>query len=236
VIDYWKLTRDFAQDDSVQKINVIDGSLSPYMGRVTAVHRGIGCLDVQWPFGNERVFPDDVVRVNPQFVRYLPPAFDQSYMSWDIAKARKASTSSWKTDLFPATAYVRLAQFWHKGAGEVEAYDNLYRQLAPNVDDETLRAEVETFYRFARNAADLRVHQEVVKSGAYWVAQNRTYRATADEIKSGRPNCPKCASRMRRATYRMHEGSRVKLFACTQCVYLLDPTSVVGPTGEPHTW
>ena len=56
-IDYWKLTKGFNQGDVVQKIDVIDGDISPYVGTVTAVHKGLGVLDVQWPFGNERVFP-----------------------------------------------------------------------------------------------------------------------------------------------------------------------------------
>ena len=88
-IDYWSLTKDFSQGDVVHKLNVSTGDLSPYVGSVTAVHRGLGVIDVQWPFGNERVFPDDIVRVNPKFLRYLPPSFDQSYSSNDIEQARK---------------------------------------------------------------------------------------------------------------------------------------------------
>lgn len=236
-IDYWELTKDFAQGDVVQKLNVSTGDLSPYMGAVTAVHRGLGVLDVQWPFGNERMFPDDVVKVSPKFIRYLPPSLDQSYSSYDIDQARKeASTASlWRNKQFAPTLYKELAHLWHKGANEVIAYDDLYR-ATPNVDDEALRDEVAKFYRFSRNSGELRIQNHIAKSAAYWVAQNRQYRATPQEVKVGRPSCPKCSQSMRRVTYKMHEGARHKIFACPSCLYLLDPTSVLGPLGQPHSW
>lgn len=237
-IDYWKLTKEFTRGDVVQKIDVIDGDLSPYVGTVTAVHKGLGVLDVQWPFGNERVFPDDVVRVAPQFIRYLPPQFDQSYLTVEIERARKEASASslWRKSHFQPSVYRDLAKHWHKGASEVIAYDDLYRMLAPNVDDEALRDEVSKFYRFAKNAGELRIQSHMMKAAAYWVAQNRQYRATGQDIKTGKPACPKCSNRMRWATYKMHEGSKHKIFACPKCLYLIDPVSVLGPTGEPHNW
>jgi hypothetical protein len=236
-IDYWALAKDFSQGDVVHKLNVSTGDLSPYVGSVTAVHKGLGVLDVQWPFGNERVFPDDVVRVNPKFLRYLPPSFDQSYSSFDIEQARKeaSSASLWRDKQFGPSMYKELARFWHRGASEVIAYDDLYRTL-PNVNDEALRDEVAKFYRFARNAGELRIQNHISKSAAYWVAQNRQYRATQQEVKTGRPSCPKCSQSMRRVTYRMHEGARHKVFACPSCLYLIDPPSVLGPSGQPHDW
>lgn len=237
MIDYWKLVKEFTQGDVVQKINVIDGDLSPYVGTVTAVHKGLGVLDVQWPFGNERVFPDDIVRVSPKFIRYLPPQFDQSYLTVEIERARKeASSSSLWSKQFQPSVYIELARHWHKGASEIIAYDDLYRSLYPNVNDEQLRSEVSKFYRFAKNSGDMRIESHLQKSSAYWVSQNRQYRATAEDIKLGKPACPKCSNRMRRATYKMHEGARHKVFACPKCLYIIDPISILGPTGEPHQW
>lgn len=244
-IDYWKLTREFSQGDFVQKINVISGDLSPYMGRVTAVHRGLGCLDVQWPFGNERVFPDDIVAVDPKFSRVLPPALlDQTYMTVEIEKARKAATASalWRTASFQPAVYVDLARYWHNRVSEVLAYDTLYRALEPNVADDQLRDEVSKFYRFASNAGLMFVQQVAEsrsfenKTAAYWIAQNRTYRATGEDLKMGKPACPKCANRMRRATYKMHKGMKAKVFACPKCLTLIDPESILGPDGNPHSW
>lgn len=240
MIDYWRLAGEFTQGDCVQKLTLNTGYLSPYVGTVTAVHKGLGVVDVQWPFGNERCFPDDIVKVNQSFISFVPPSFDQSYRAYDIDKARKeASTKLWRTDQFHPEVYVKLAQYWHKGASEVIAYDNLYR-LLPNVEDEALRDEVSKFYRFAENAGNLRIQQhinrQITKNAAYWVAQNRQYRATGEDVKAGRPSCPRCATRMKRSTYKMNEGARHKVFACPKCLYLIDPLSVLGPTGEPHDW
>jgi len=236
-IDYWALAKEFSQGDVVQKINYIDGDLSPYVGTVTAVLKGIGVLDVQWPFGNERVFPDDVVRVNPQFIRFLPPQFDQSYVTVEIERARKeASSKSLWSKQFQPSVYVELARHWHKGASEVIAYDDLYRALCPNVDDEALRTEVAKFYLFAKNAGEVRIEAHLQKAAAYGGSQNRQYRATFQDIKAGRPSCPKCSNKMRRSTYRMQEGARHKVFACPKCLYIIDPVSILGPSGEPHQW
>ena len=112
MIDYWKLSREFAQGDFVQKVDVIGGDLGPYVGRVTAVHRGFGCLDVQWPFGYERVFPDDVVKMNPAVAQVLPPALlDQTPLTYDVAKARSASapTTPWRVRALPPKLYIDLA-------------------------------------------------------------------------------------------------------------------------------
>lgn len=237
-IDYWALTKDYSQGDVVHRINFTNGGLSPYVGTVTAVHKGLGVIDVQWPFGNERVFPDELVLVAPDFIRFLPPTLDQSLKTEDIMKARKQASASnlWRHKELPAQAYVTLAKLWHRGSSEVVAYDDLYRILQAGVQDEVLREEVAKFYRFAQNAQDLRIQAHINKSAAYWVAQNRQYRATSEDIKCGKPACPKCATRMRHATYKMNKGAKHKLFACPKCLYLIDPPSVVGPTGQPHAW
>jgi hypothetical protein len=77
MIDFWKLTNDFKPGDPVQKY-MPPGQLSPFTGRVLAVHPGLGCVDVQWTFGVERVVSDEIVRINPQLSLYLPPTLDQS--------------------------------------------------------------------------------------------------------------------------------------------------------------
>jgi len=237
-VDYWTLTRDFTQGDTVHRINFTNGGLSPYVGTVTAVHNGLGVIDVQWPFGNERVFPDELVLVAPEFIRFLPPTLDQSLKTVDVMKARKQASESklWRHRELPAQTYVELARLWHKGASEVIAYDDLYRAFSAQVKDESLRDEVGKFYLFAQNAQDMRIQSHIAKSAAYWIAQNRQYRATSEDIKLGKPACPKCATRMRGTTYKMHEGSKHKLFACPKCLYLIDPPSVLGPAGQPHAW
>jgi len=234
-IDYWKLVKDFSVGDFVQRLLPSSGDLSPFVGRVTAVHRGTGYVDVQWPFGNERHSVDDVVVLNPKFVRYFPPALNFSwYPGLDTLK--EASKSAWNTAVFHPEFYLACAQQWHKGASEVSAYDELWHRYGSQYPDEALRREVQLMYNVARNATDLRIQAHAVRIASYWVAQNRQYRVTQVEIEKRKPNCPKCGVMMRRAVYKMDKGSRIKLFACPKCLFLIKRESLMGPGGLSVGW
>jgi len=240
VIDYWELAKDFKPGDTVQKFMPGDpGMLSPFIGRVTSVHRGLGCLDVQWPFGVERVQPDEVVRINPEIKRYLPPTLDQSYDSYDNRAGKQASeaTGAWRTVELPAGFHRDLAFLWAKRAGEVEAYDQLWRKYsALGAHDDTMKDEVGKFYLVARNLVELRCQQHARKTAAYWVAQNRQYRATQEELNSRKPFCPKCGTKMKRTTYKMSEGAKHRLWACPKDLFLIKQDHMLGPGGEPVEW
>lgn len=243
-IDYWALTREFKAGDAVQRYAPGQGglSLSPFLGRVTAVHRGLGVLDVQWPYGNERMFPDDIVKVNMAASNWIPPALlDQTYMTLDTEKARElwASTRAkklWRGLEVAPDFHLTLARLWTKGLDEVAAYDFVWRRYSSQTSDDILRDETDKFYRLGRNMMDLRIQQHAEKTAAYWVAQNRTFRVTQEEHKAGFPNCPKCGKTMRKTTYKMREGQRLRLFACPKDLYLLKTTDLLGPDGEPVSW
>ena len=240
-IDYWQLAKDFSDGDPVQKyLPGHPGGLSPFIGRVTAVHRGLGMIDVQWPTGNERVSADELVRVNPELARWLPPTLDQSYSAYDIQQARKLWASSrqnlWRTTELPAGFHRELARLWLKGANEVCAYDDLWGRYASQTPDDILRDETAKFYRLACNLVELRIQQHAQKTAAYWVAQNRTYRATRDELGAKKPACPKCGTKMRKTTYKMDQGARARLFACPKDLFLIKVTDILGPEGEPVEW
>jgi hypothetical protein len=243
-IDYWKLTREFSVGDQVQRYAPGQGglSLSPFLGRVTAVHRGLGVIDVQWPYANERMFPDDIVKVHPAASNWVPPALlDTTYMTLDTEKARELwasarSSKLWRTIEVAPDFHLTLARLWTKGASEMASYDFLWRKYASQTPDDAIRDEVQKFYRLAMNMAELRVSQHIEKTAAYWVAQNRTYRVTKEEHDAGVPNCPKCGKTMRKTTYKMKEGDRVRLFACPKDLFLLKQTDLLGPGGEPVTW
>ena len=242
-IDYWKLTRDFKTGDAVMRYWPGMGGfgLSPFLGRVTAVHRGLGVIDVQFPFGNERVFPDDVIRVEPRIQGWFPPTLDQTYMSQDVIQDRKvAGQKLWKTTELPQGFHRDMAFLWAKGASEVLAYDELWRRYASQgAQDLDLRDEVKKFYLVASNLADLRITQHVyktAKTAAYWASSNRQYRATSGDLDTRKPGCPKCGTGMRRTTYMMEKGSRVRLFACPKDLFLLRQDDLLGPEGEPVGW
>ena len=261
MLDYWKLTNDYHQGDFVQRINYVVGSVSPFVGHVTAVHRGIGYLDVQWPYGNERMSPEDLVKCNPAIMLHLPPSLDQSYSAYDIDKARRTAARNSKWAHVNPTFYIDMARHWAqhhaKSTPDVGTYDVMYHRYASTLSDEQMREAVKNFYRLSHNLYDLRLTQGVrkvqsaathkaqqhkvpFKTAAYWYSRNRTHRATPAEVTAGRPNCPKCSTCMKATTYRMteQEGQKVvhRIFACPKCLYLLDPASIIGPTGEPHDW
>jgi ribosomal protein S27AE len=236
VIDYWKLTKDFSPGDSVQKFMPGDpGGLSPFVGRVTEVLRGLGYVDVQWPFGVERVLPDEVVRINPDLQRYLPPTLNQSYSSYDTRLASGAKL--WRTVEVPQGFHRDLARLWAKGASDVMAYDELWTRHTPlGADDEAIKDEVSKFYLAAANLDELRLRTHAHKTAAYWAAQNRQYRVTSDEVNARKPSCPKCGTRMRKTTYKMDQGARVRLWGCPKDLTLIKTTDLLGPGGEPVEW
>lgn len=247
MIDYWKLTKDFKAGDTVQKYFPGYDALSPFVGRVTAVMPGIGFVDVQFPYGNERISPDELVIVNPSIKRFLPPTLDQSYDSYEIEKARKASNTPrvWRTTEVPPTFHRDLAQLWSRGASEVAAYDELWRRYASSVPDVLIRDEAQKFYLVGSNFVDVYLQQFVEaaasmaatnKVAAYWAAQNRHYRVTQQEMQTKRPACPRCGTSMRRTTYKMSKGERHRLFACPKDLYLIKRDNLLGPDGNPVVW
>lgn len=240
-IDYWKLVKNFSVGDWVQRFAPASGStVSPYMGHVTAVQRGLGTLDVQWPYGNEQVFPDDVFKVNPKLAEFLPfESVDQTYMTLETEQARQrwASTGGqWRESEVPQGFYRDLAKLWSLGLGEVSAYDQMWRKHAAYSDDSVIQDVVAKYYRVADNLAKLRIDQHVRKSAAYWVAQNRQYRLTQSEHKAGKPSCPKCGCTMRRTSYKRQEGSSQHLYACPQDLFLIKADALIGPNGDPVGW
>ena len=234
-IDYWQLVKDFSPGDLVQRVLPGQG-VTPYAGRVQNVLRGIGFVDVQWPFGSERVSPEELIRVHPQFGTFLPPALDFSYFpGLDV---KKAANTPWRlAHELPPGFHKELARVFHRDAGEMQAYDELWHRYASLTDDEAIKSEIGTFYLFASNSFDLLIKQLAdKKTAAYWTSQNRQYRATRSEIQARRPNCPRCGSPMRKTTYKMAEGTKMRLFACPQDLYLIKQQDVVGPGGEEVGW
>ena len=245
MIDYWKLVKEFKVGDWVQRFAPASGAtLSPFMGYVTAVQRGLGTLDVQWPYGNEQAFPDDVFKVNPKLSGFLPPeSVDQTYMTLETEKARERWASSdaqrhlWRVADVPQGFYLDLAKLWSQGLGEVAAYDQVWRKHAANVTgDDVIRSEVAKYYRLASGLATLRIKQFIAKSAAYWSAQNRQYKLSQKELQAGCPSCPKCASPMRKTNYKMHEGASHRLFACPQDLFLIRDRDLIGPNGQSIQW
>lgn len=230
-IDYWTLTRDFAEGDFVQRILPGQG-ITPYVGRVLAVMRGIGFIDVQWPFGTERVSPEEVLKVS-QKSWFFPPTLTFSYFPGQDAQSKNAG---WRTTELPQGFHKELARLYYKGASEIRAYDELWQRFASCSDDAAIRDEVSKFYHVGSGLLDLILERAAVKTATYWAGQNRQHRATKSEVDAGRPNCPKCGTPMRRTTYKMAEGQRMRLFACPKDLFIIKQTDILGPGGDPVSW
>ena len=227
-VEHWDLVKGFKVGDRVQKVlPVRGGQLSPYYGKVTAVMPGIGFVDVQWPFGQERVSPEELLVVRMDM--YAPPKLEAPEGGFDTTEQerKKKAAALWDTLSVPPTFYHSLAKLWHQGVGEVSAYDELWHRYASVCADRALKKETAKFYRVARKLGRL---------AAYWSAPGRQYRATQEEIAAGRPACPKCSVTMRKAIYKMEEGKRVHLFACPDCLKLIRITDLVDTGGNPVDW
>ncbi len=87
-IDYWRLAGAFHRGDIVARIDLRTGRLDNVYGIVTSVLRATGHADVEWPWGNERVSVDELSRINPREMEFLPTYIDTSYAGWDISKSR----------------------------------------------------------------------------------------------------------------------------------------------------
>ena len=243
MIDYWKLVRDFKVGDVVQKLipGNDGGGLSPFPGRVTAVLKGLGFVDVQWPFGNERVSPEELVRMNPEFLAYLPPTLDFSWypgLDTQVDQLRLAAgipADLWGTGL-PIGFHRNLALLWNNKVGEVRAYDELWQRYASQADDVALLDETAKFYRFATTSAEKYFRYVVTKMATYWVAQNRQHRVTKEELASKRPCCPRCKGPLRKTTYKMREGQRMHLFVCPSDLFVIRRDDIYGPDGKPVEW
>ena len=239
-IDYWTLTKDYTAGDTVQKFMPGRSALSPYVGRVTAVMPGIGFLDVQWPFGNERVSPEELVRVNPDIQLYTPPSLTPSYYpgldAGPAAKIAHQTNGEPMWGAFHPHFHRELAKVFHKGASSVEAYDRMWHQFR-QASDGVLRAEVSKFYRVASNFVTMLLSEHATKTAAYWATKDRKYRATKPELVSKSVGCPKCKqAQMRRATYKMEGGVKARLLACPNCMYLVKQSDILDATGNSVEW
>lgn len=237
-IDYWSLAKDFKVGDVVQYVDYTRCSLSPYVGKVVSVHPGLGALDVQWPQGYQRVFSDDVVRVNPSVSHYLPPGFDNAPNTYDVNKGRNASSvDRWNSKAYPPGFFKDLVSLWRQGKTSAFAWDSLYR-MYPTVGDDAIRIATARLYSLSETMFQklLARGSYSVKTAAYWYAENRSYRVTKAEIERGCPGCPKCGTAMKKTTYKMEEGKRVRLFACPKDLFLLKMDNLHGPDGTPVSW
>lgn len=213
------IAKDYRRGDVVHLINPRDGSLVHVSGLVSAVHRAIGFVDVEFPWGNQRVQADEIVRMFPGGETPAPPAKDTSYSAWDITRSRlddrtlsrvASLAEGWLRKVYAVRAQV-AKQYAH-GRGRFAALTQVL-QAVPSARTHEVNAAVEHVYDY------------LPKVALYWSSPGRQYRPTRAELENGSYHCPKCKDPLGKAIYR--KGTR--LFSCVNCLFMIAPEDIYNP-------
>jgi hypothetical protein len=174
------------------------------VGRVVAVYPGIGMVDVQWPHTAYRHPVEDLQLINPGDDPYVAP------MHEDVPGGPGSQAE----------------------LSEGAPQGNVIEEETPRVE---LVHEVGSGgLKLARlEEMGSRVARAFVKKSLYWHARDRKYRVSRDEHASGSYRCPTrcCEGHLRRATYMMEDGRKVKLHACPQCLFMIRASDILAPEG-----
>jgi len=152
---------DFCVGDTVRKW-VSERSVTPYVGIVTNIHPGIHKLDVQWPRGNMREDPEEIIKVNPIFG--IPSVSqDTGYGSYDKSLSEKLHGKIPKRVMPSDKMPIRIAHTFankiignivddivdcYKGnLNEVQAYNQVYRKYSNTCSDFIIRSSIQKVYR-----------------------------------------------------------------------------------------
>ena len=230
-IDYWSLALNFQRGDVVNTINSSNGLVEPIPGLVTAVHPGIGFVDVEYPWGNQRVSPEYLIRKNPQNIYDLPSMVDTSYRGWDMDQSHvEDGTEQGYSYAHPRAEgsvverlaadlddrhrklQVAAAQCLHNGLTEIQAYVAITSASKGQAPDHEIRDSLVAVYKPRQ------------KNSIYWNAPGRRYRMNAGELEDGLPNCPKCGNNLQKTHYAKH----TKLFVCPSCLFCIRPEDIDG--------
>lgn len=174
-------------------------------GRVSAVWPGIGMVDVQWPHTSNRHPVEDLQIVDSGEDMFVAPLHET--VPGGAGSAADVSQG------------VPQERFVAEIEDHVEQVDV--------VEDETKQDKTASVVPTRQMA--LRVAQAFVKKSLYWHARDRKYRVSREEHASGSYGCPKrgCDGVMRRATYKMENGCKVKLHACPTCLFMIRATDII---------
>jgi hypothetical protein len=183
-----------------QTVRLVNGGDTD-QGRVVATWPGIGMVDIQWPHTAYRHPVEELQIVNPGDDSFVSP------MHEDVPGG-------------PGDAAM---------VSEGGPQSNVVEGEVPRVE---LVHEVDSLNQKVGSDHEkmiTRVAQAFVKKSLYWHAQDRKYRASADEHKSGSYRCPQkqCDGQLRSATYKMEDGCCVKLHGCPKCMFMIKASDLM---------
>jgi len=212
-VDYQARAAEFAVGDYVELPVFGRGNrYAPLVGVITAVLDKIGFLDVETPYGNVRLSPEEVV---PNGRLDLPATYlqDTSYSSWEIERARKIADRYAQNRL--ASVAIKATELRKEGYSEMKTYDVLSRVNAHSYGDHEVKAGV----LFAFEA------EPMTKTAIYWRAKGRRYMPSKKEVECGVFACPSCRSDLAQTHYKKH----TKLYVCRDCLFTIRPKDLLEP-------
>ena len=155
------IPQDFSVGDPVRKW-VSERSVTPYVGVVTNLLPSIYKVDVQWPRGNVREDPEELIKVHPIFG--LPTVkTDSGYSSYDKSVSEKLygqipkrMGSSKRMSLRIAHTFANkvignlidnICEHQVQGLSDIQAYDRIYRKYSSICSDHVMRTSIEKIYK-----------------------------------------------------------------------------------------
>lgn len=213
-IDAQRLARDFRVGDTVLlPIYTRGNRYAPSLGVVTAVLDKIGFIDVETPFGNIRMSPENLVKEPNSDASYLE---DTSLDTWERGQSKKLASRYSKDRLIPAT--MKAFELREEGLSEIEAYLRLSEANSHTHGDGEIK-----------NAVSLAYDPGLMsKVAIYWKAKGRRYMPSKAEIESGCFNCPHCRAELQKTHYKKH----TKLYVCPECLFTIRPKDMLEPGAE----
>ena len=213
---------DFKRGDLVYKINPITVDPINIAGIVTTVFRGMGVIDVEFPWGNEQCSMDEVVRA-ALHVETIPPSRDTSAPSWGTERSRREDGTSKSLSASVAARFAAQRDFYLRAQASMHRFHRRTRLEA------TAALEREAGFSDGEvQEAVEHAYDRMPKFGLYWYSPGRMYRPNQSEQNSGQYTCPRCQTPMVKPHYR----KQTKLHGCPSCLFLIDPADLWSPETE----
>jgi hypothetical protein len=206
-IDTQRLARDFEVGDTVLlPIYTRGNRYAPSLGHVTAVLDKIGFIDVETPFGNIRMSPENLVKDPNADASYLE---DTSYDTWERRRSRRVASRYLQehvTHLWKEATLNRRA-----GLSEIQAFQKM--------------ANMGSSYEVQEAVSYVYANHLMTKEAIYWKAKGRRYMPSQREVSSGDFECPCCKHLLAKTHYKKH----TKLYVCRECLFTIRPADMLEP-------
>lgn len=211
-VDSQRLATKFKIGDSVLfPIFTRGNQYAPVVGLVTAVLPRIGFLDVETPFGNVRIAPEDVVRTESHDASHLE---DTSYSTWDRDQAKKVASRHLTARLTAVAS--KASEMRTKGYKQ----DDTEKELQESNKESYSISEINEGVKLAYTNETF-----LSKTAIYWRAKGRRYMPSQKEVMCGEFSCPNCRNCLERTQYKKH----TKLYVCRECLFTIRPADLLSP-------